>query len=132
MTKVFSLKTPLARAKGLGSSKNGSGHWIAQRVSAIALACLGSWLVWVLLKIGGYPLVDTVSWFRSPLVLLAMSLTVLTGLYHGYLGLQIVIEDYVSHHGWRIGFLVFIKFLNVISGGLALLALLKLGLGSSI
>jgi succinate dehydrogenase / fumarate reductase membrane anchor subunit len=34
------FRTPLARARGLGSAKSGVGHFIAQRVSALALVVL--------------------------------------------------------------------------------------------
>lgn len=129
MTKSFSLRTPLGRAKGLGSSKHGVDHWIAQRVSAIALAFLGLWLVWALVQIGGLEATEIKTWLQGPMALLGMVLTVCVTLYHGYLGLQIVIEDYVHGSFWGTALQIFVKFLTVVAGTVAILALLKIGLG---
>ena len=41
----MSLRNPLARAKGLGSAKDGTSHWWHQRLTAIALALLTPWFV---------------------------------------------------------------------------------------
>jgi succinate dehydrogenase / fumarate reductase membrane anchor subunit len=132
MTKTFSLRTPLGQAKGLGSSKHGTDHWISQRLSAIALVFLGLWLVWALLKIGGYTPSEIKEWLGSPAPLLGMMLTVIVSLYHGYLGLQTVIEDYVSSTFWKNSLLIFFRFLHIGLGGIAGLALLKISFSVSL
>lgn len=128
MTKSSSFRTPLGKAKGLGSSKDGVDHWIAQRVSAIAMIFLGLWLVWALVKVGGLEASEIQSWLQRPWPLLGMILTVCVGLYHGYLGLQVVIEDYIHGSFARPFCLLTLKFLSVGAGVLALLSLLKIGL----
>jgi len=42
---MTSYRTPLGRVRGLGAAKHGVGHFIAQRVSAIALVLLVLWAV---------------------------------------------------------------------------------------
>ena len=47
------LRTPLKRAMGLGSAKEGTGHFMWQRVTAIALVLVGAYLLGILLGLGG-------------------------------------------------------------------------------
>lgn len=131
MTKAFSLMTPLGRAKGLGSSQHGTGHWVAQRLSAVALFFLGPWLVWALVQIGGHTPLEMRTWLQAPLPLLGMILTTLVSLYHGYLGIQVVIEDYVAKSLWKNSLLIFFKFISVVAGVSVFLALIKIGLSGS-
>lgn len=89
------FRTPLARARGLGAAKSGVGHFIAQRVSAIALLILIPVFLWsvVTLPSGGYEAAR--DWIASPFGALVMLLTLTAAFYHMRLGLQVVIEDYI-------------------------------------
>ena len=50
---MMSLRTPLSRARGLGSAKEGVSHWWAQRVTAIANIPLVLWfIVFVIQAVG--------------------------------------------------------------------------------
>lgn len=124
----FSLRTALGRAKGLGSAKQGTAHFIQQRVTAIALLILGLWLIWALLSVGGLTPLEIKAWFRSPVALVGMMLTVFVTLFHSYLGLQVVIEDYVAAPLWKNTLLLGVKFLSVGLGVLAFCALIKVGM----
>jgi succinate dehydrogenase / fumarate reductase, membrane anchor subunit len=90
-----SLRTPLSRARGLGSAKSGVGHFIQQRASAMFLAVLLPWFaISVILGTDGdYASVQ--SWLSSPFNAAGTLLLVLTGVFHMRLGLQTVIEDYI-------------------------------------
>jgi succinate dehydrogenase / fumarate reductase membrane anchor subunit len=89
------FRTPLARARGLGAAKSGVGHFIAQRVSAIALLILIPIFLWSVaaLPSGGYEAAR--AWVGSPLGALVMLLTLTAAFYHMRLGLQVVVEDYI-------------------------------------
>lgn len=89
------FRTPLARARGLGAAKSGVGHFIGQRVSAIALVLLIPVFLWsiVALPSGGYEAAQ--AWLGSPLGALVMLLTLTAAFYHMRLGLQVVVEDYI-------------------------------------
>lgn len=90
-----SLRTPLSRARGLGSAKSGVGHFIQQRASAMFLAVLLPWfgLSVILGTDGSYLSVAT--WLGQPMNAAGTLLLVLTGVFHMRLGLQTVIEDYI-------------------------------------
>ena len=90
-----SLRTPLSRARGLGSAKSGVGHFIQQRASAMFLAVLLPWFgLSVILGTDG-SFTSVTSWMSHPFNAAGTLLLVLTGVFHMRLGLQTVIEDYI-------------------------------------
>ena len=97
------LRTPIARARGLGSAKEGTRHWWMQRLTAIALVPLTVWLVASFVAIGAADHARTVLWIRSPAVGIALLLTIAALFHHAQLGMQVVIEDYVHPRGEEAG-----------------------------
>jgi succinate dehydrogenase / fumarate reductase, membrane anchor subunit len=100
------MRTPLARAIGLGSAKEGVGPWWAERVSAVALVPLTLWFAASIIAHTASDYATFIVWLRTPLTAIALILLLVALFYHTALGLQVVIEDYV-HSG--------IKFAAVIA-----------------
>lgn len=127
----MSLRSPLSQARGLGSAKDGVGHWWVQRVSALALAPLSLWFVYSLAK---YPLADyatMVLWVKSPLVAVALVLFFAATVYHAALGVQVVIEDYVGNEGVKLISVVASKFALYALGAASIFAVLKIAFSTS-
>ena len=122
-------RTPLARVRGLGSTKDGVGHWWAQRLTAIALIPLVVWFAVSLVMLSGADYTAVRAWIGSPLVMLLLVLTISVGLHHGQLGMQVVIEDYVGNDGWKLALIVIVKFIAVLFGLGAIVAILRIGFG---
>lgn len=95
-------RTPLARAKGLGSAKSGTGHWWLQRVTAVTLIPLSFWLIKFLGLSLTTPYQQTVDWLASPVNSACVVAWIIAAFYHAALGLQVVIEDYVAAEGPKI------------------------------
>jgi succinate dehydrogenase / fumarate reductase membrane anchor subunit len=89
------MRSPLARAQGLGSAKGGVKHWWAERVSAVALLPLTLWFVGSIIAHAGSDYATAIGWLKTPLGSLPMALLLLALFHHTALGLQVVIEDYV-------------------------------------
>ena len=121
-------RTPLARARGLGSAKDGVGHWWAQRLTAIALIPLVVWFAVSLVMLSGADYATVRAWIGSPLVMVLLILTIGIGLHHGQLGLQVVLEDYTDG-AWRVVWIVLVKFIAVLFGLGAIVAILRIGFG---
>src|SRR5262249_45658665 len=121
-------RTPLARARGLGSAKDGVGHWWAQRLTAIALIPLVVWFAISLVMLSSADYTVVRAWIGSPLVML-LGLTIAVGLHHAQLGMQVVIEDYVGGDGWKLALIVIVKFIAVLFGLGAIVAILRIGFG---
>ena len=123
------LRTPIARARGLGSAKDGTHHWWMQRITAIALVPLTVWLVAALVAIGTADYAETVLWLRSPTVGIALLLTVGAVFYHAQLGLQVVIEDYVHAEWTKVTAVVAVRLLAIAATATAAFSVLKVSFG---
>jgi succinate dehydrogenase / fumarate reductase membrane anchor subunit len=91
-----SMRTPLGRVRAHGASGQGTGSFIGQRVSAIALLVLGLWfLISAILQMHGPGFVDSIDFLTSPLNAVGVILLVVTAFYHMRIGMQVIIEDYI-------------------------------------
>ncbi len=128
MMETVSLRTPRKAAKGLGAAKEGVGHWIAQRVTALALVILVPWFFAAFLGAyrAGYD--SARAWLAQPLTAVAMLLLVSAAFYHMRLGLQVVIEDYIAKSGTRVALLVLNTFVATALWVAAGFAVLKVAL----
>ncbi|ATG90214.1 succinate dehydrogenase, hydrophobic membrane anchor protein [Methylomonas koyamae] len=89
-------KAWVEKAADFFSVHSGSGHFWYQRVTAVALVPLSIWLLVLLHKALNAPYADTVAWLSSPFNTLAIIAWTVAVVYHAALGVQVVIEDYVS------------------------------------
>jgi len=102
------MRSPLARAIGFGSAKDGVEHWWMERVSAVALVPLTLWFVASIIAHTGSDYATFIVWLRTPLASILMILLLIALFYHTALGLQVVIEDYV-HSGVKFVALVAVR-----------------------
>ena len=126
----MSLKSPLNSVLGLGSAKDGTDHFWGQRVSGIALALLGTWFAIEMVQMPGFSHVDALAFISAPLNSVLLLLLSVTIAYHSYLGVQVVIEDYVHSHGLKLFSLIVSRFVHSLLAVAAMYAILTIGLGS--
>ena len=122
-----SLRTPLGKVLGSGSAKDGTGHWWAQRVTAVALIGLGAWF---LLSLSPSTALDhdaVLRWIGQPWNSVLLLLLGLTLSYHSSLGLQVVIEDYVHGPLTKVVSLILNKFFHAAVAMAAVFAVLNIG-----
>jgi len=119
-------RTPLGRARGLGSAKHGVGHFIGQRVSAVALVFLVLWGVWsalFLARSGDYEAAR--QWLASPLNATLLILTALVGFYHMRIGMAVIVEDYIHRPATKAALLIVNTVVCYGAGALTAVCLLK-------
>jgi succinate dehydrogenase / fumarate reductase membrane anchor subunit len=126
----MSLRSPLGRVLGLGTAKDGTAHWWGQRVSGVALAILGLWFAWSVATMAGFGHAEAVAFISRPVNTVLLLLLSVTMAYHSYLGVQVVIEDYVHGQGLKIASLVLSRFAHVFLAVAAVYAILRLGIGA--
>lgn len=123
------LRTPLSKAKGLGSAKEGVSHWWRQRLTALLMLPL---VVSLALCAAALPQANHaafVDWVGSPLVSVCLILLIGAMFYHAQLGLQVVIEDYVSTHWLRATGIVVVSFLCLFFAVVGVISVLKIAIG---
>ena len=118
----MSLQHPLARAKGLGSAKDGTGHWWSLRLTSIALALLTPWFVVFAIGMAGVDADTARAAVARPLTATLLATFVATLFWHVQQGLQVVIEDYV-HGAAELALQVLVKFVCAVSVVASLLAI---------
>ena len=126
------LRSSLGRVRGLGSAKEGVGHWWAQRVTAIALVPLSIWFVVAIISLIGADYAVFHAWISTFGNALLMILTALTLFYHAHLGMQVVIEDYVHGEAARVATLLVVKFVLASLAASCVLAVVLVALRSPV
>lgn len=126
----MSLRSPLGRVLGLGTAKDGTSHWWGQRLSAVALLILGIWFAWMLAITPDLSHAAVVAEIGRPINAILLLLLSVTMAYHSYLGVQVVIEDYVHAPGLKLVALILSRFAHILLAVAALFAILKIGLGA--
>ena len=106
----MSLRSPLGRVRGLGSSNEGVAHWWAQRMTAVALVPLLIWFVASICAMTGADYDAVRAWVATPLVSILLVLLAIAVFHHAQLGLQVVIEDYVHAEWLKIVSIALVKF----------------------
>lgn len=125
---MVSYRTPLGRARGLGSAKHGAGHWIAERVSAIALIPLVIWAVYGILRLAAGDYGFAVQWIQDPLNATLTVLTLAIAFWHMHSGVRVIVEDYIHVALTKSGLLLINLFICGLSGALAIFSVLKVAL----
>ena len=117
------FRTPLKRARGLGSGKTGTGHWWWQRVTAVLLVLLVPWLVGLLVSLVGADVDAARATIAKPWNAIPLAALVVGAFWHGKLGMQVVIEDYVHTRWVEVTLQLVVTFLCVIAALASLYAL---------
>jgi succinate dehydrogenase membrane anchor subunit len=121
------MRSPLGRARGLGSAKSGATHWWVQRITSLALVPLTLWFLCAMVRMIGATRDDVVLWMAGPLPIVLMIALVIATFHHLQLGLQVVIEDYVDNDVLRIGSILLVKGLSILLALACIVAALRLG-----
>lgn len=128
----MSLRSPLGKVLGLGSAKEGASHWWSQRVTAVALVVLTLWFVTALLRLHDFSYAVVTAWIGKPLNAVLLSLLVGTMAYHSQLGVQVVVEDYVTDKGWKIATMLLLNFIHIAVAVLGVFAVLRIAFGVAV
>ncbi len=110
------------------AEKHGTGHFIAERVTSIALLLLTPWfLVSVALLDGGYD--SALAWLGKPLNAIGAGLFLVITLYHMRLGIQVIVEDYIVKPGTRSLLLGLNTLVMIVSAAISVYALYSISFG---
>ena len=121
-----SMRTPLAKVRGLGSAKSGVHHWWHQRLTAIAMVPLVLSGIYLVFRIAGSNYNQAISLLQNPFYAAILLLLIITGFWHCMLGIQVVIEDYVGSEWGRITSIMIVKAILILLATLSALSLLKI------
>jgi succinate dehydrogenase / fumarate reductase membrane anchor subunit len=124
----MSIRTPLARARGLGTAKDGTHHWWMQRVTSVALIPLVLWFVISLLSVARADYQTFHLWLSNPISAGLMVALLAAMFYHASLGMQVIFEDYVRPEGAKIVAVLATQFVLFLLGAISIVAVLKIAM----
>lgn len=123
------FRTPLARARGLGSAKSGVGHFIVERATSIALLPLTLWAIYAGAKLASSDYGAATTWMRSPLNAAVAALFILVGAWHAQIGMRVIVEDYIERRATKAALLLANLFIAWGAAALGVIAVLRLAFG---
>ena len=124
------LRSPLAKAKGLGVSQDATQFSWIQKITALALVPL---VLWFCISVAMLPELTyevLVAWLKSPFNAVMALVLVIVSLQHGQMGMQVIFEDYISSHGTRIAAVLMTKFISYFMMALGVYSIISIALGS--
>jgi succinate dehydrogenase / fumarate reductase membrane anchor subunit len=124
------LRNPLKTARGLGSAKDGTHHFVVQRVTAVALAFLSIYLVGLVMCLIGKDYASVRAIVGHPCNAVLLSAFLIAAFWHAKLGMQVVIEDYVHTPWLAITAQLTVVFVCVLAAVASVLAVIRIALGA--
>ena len=124
------FRTPLKTARGLGSAKTGTGHFMLQRTTAAALVLLGIWFLVFVLRLIGSDYATAAAAVAKPWNAIPLIALVVTMFWHAQLGLQVVLEDYIHNTLLAVTLQTLVKFIAVVGAITSIFAVIRIALGN--
>jgi len=121
-----SAETPLHKVQGMGSAHSGTGHFWHERVTSVALIPLSLWFLYAMLGLAGTSEVTALQFLARPWNALLMGAFVGFSLWHAYLGLQVVVDDYIHTAGMKISLMLAIRFSVIAVTATCLFAIVRI------
>ena len=110
----------------MGSSHSGTGHFWHERVTSVALIPLSLWFGYVMLGLAGTSEVTALQFLAHPWNAILMGAFVAFSLWHAYLGLQVVVDDYIHTAGTKIFLMLAIRFSVIAVTATCLFAIVRI------
>lgn len=127
---MSNFRTPLKNARGLGSAKSGTMHFIHQRLTATALVALTLWFLCFVLGLVGADYVTAVTAVAKPWNAIALVGFLVAMFWHAQLGLQVVLEDYIHNSLMALALQTTVKFVAVLGAIVSIFAVARVALGN--
>ena len=124
------MRSAIGSVRGLGSAREGVGHWKVQRLTAVGGVLLAIWFVISAVSLASSDYAQVRAWLARPLNTTLMLLLVVSMWWHAKLGVQVVVEDYVHNEAVKVASMVALVLLTWLFAGLSVVSVLKVALGS--
>ncbi len=126
-----SFKTDLKRARGYGSAHHGSGVWLAERMTSVALIPLGLWSVYAVLHLAAAGYDGAIDFLQSPVNIALILLTLMISFHHMHMGMRVILEDYIEHKPSRMLWIGLSAAASLLGAAIALISVLKVAFAGS-
>ena len=119
------FQTHIGRVRGLGSAKEGTDHWWGLRLTSLALVPLYLWFVYSVVTLIGASYGELKEWMAQPFNTVVLIALMIATFHHAYAGSQEIVEDYISHKGFKLLKLASMKAVMLIATIVSVVSILK-------
>ena len=123
------FRTPLKRVIGVGAAHSGTKRYQMQLLTAVINVPIFIIFIFCMIGLFHKDYHDCLAFLSHPCVALIFLAMLISGIVHMYLGMRVILEDYISAYHCRI----FAQLINIafctILGGLSVLSVLKITIG---
>ena len=123
------MRTPLARVRGLGAARSGTGDFWRQRLTAVANIPLTIAAVVIIILLLGRNQAAVAQILGSPFVAIIMLAFIASTTAHMRIGMQVVIEDYVQDEIAKLVLIMANTFFTIAVALASAYGILKLSFG---
>lgn len=123
--------TSIGRVRGLGSSHQGTHHWLLSRLTAVGNLILIPFLLASLALLPAHDYATVHAWAARPVAATALVLIMINTFYHARLGLQVVLEDYVHEEGGKIAAWLFVNIVPFAGAAFGVISVIRIALGGA-
>ncbi|CAN5450824.1 succinate dehydrogenase, hydrophobic membrane anchor protein [soil metagenome] len=124
-----SIRTPLSRVRGLGSSHSGTSDFWRQRLTAVAMILLMLPVIVIVMMLLGRNQAGAAQILGSPAVALLLIMFIIASVWHMKIGMQVVLEDYVINEKLKLISIIANNFFSSAIGLASIYAIVKLSSG---
>ncbi len=126
------MRTPLKRARGLGSAKDGTHHFIVQRITAIALVFLSVYVIGLVISLIGGDYAAVRAAVASPFNAVLLVAFLIATFWHAQLGMQVIIEDYIHTPWLAVTSQLLVIFVCILAALAGVFAVVRIALGGGL
>ncbi|WP_226016802.1 succinate dehydrogenase, hydrophobic membrane anchor protein [Novosphingobium sp. FKTRR1] len=123
--------TSIGRVRGLGSSHQGTHHWLLSRLTAVGNLVLIPWLLVSLALLPDHTFATVHSWAAKPVASTALVLILINTIYHARLGIQVMLEDYIHDEGGKVAVWLFINIVPFAAAAFGIVSVIRIALGGA-
>ncbi len=123
--------TSIGRVRGLGSSHQGTHHWLSTRLTAVGNLVLIPFLMISLALMPTHDFATVHAWAAKPIPATALVLIMINTFQHARLGVQVMLEDYIHEEGGKIAAWLFINILPIAGAAFGIVSVVRIALGGA-
>jgi succinate dehydrogenase / fumarate reductase membrane anchor subunit len=123
--------TSIGRVRGLGSSHQGTHHWLLSRLTAVGNLILIPFLLVSLAIMPTHDYATVHAWAAKPIPSTALVLIMINTFYHARLGVQVMLEDYVHEEGSKVGAWLLVNLVPFAGAAFGIISVIRIALGGA-
>jgi succinate dehydrogenase / fumarate reductase membrane anchor subunit len=123
--------TSIGRVRGLGSSHQGTHHFLSSRLTAVGNLVLIPFLMVSLALMPSHDYATVHAWAAKPIPATALILIMINTFQHARIGVQVMLEDYIHEEGGKIAAWLLVNIVPFAGAAFGIVSVVRIALGGA-